>query len=241
MYCFTGTFAGAELLFAFHYRETAAFYGEALLPCSRGEHCIVIPSEDIALWQDRWRIPDPAYAEYVLSCSYAGDALMKENRAVFHGASFLWRNRAYLFSAPSGTGKTTQLRLWKSLYGSEMEILNGDKPILEVCQTGEILVHPSPWKGKENLGRDDIIAPLGGIIILRQDGQNSIVRVPPSEAAGKLFGRLYAAFSTEDDVLRAGRIMDHVFSRIPVWLLSNRGDEASAKLTYETLVREVSL
>ena len=238
MECYTGEFGGVKLSFRFHFQETAAFYGEALQSCNCSEHGIEIPESERLEWMTQWKLTDPIFAEYMLSCSYACDALMNRDRMVFHGASFLWRGRAWLFSAPSGTGKTTQLRNWERLYGEEITILNGDKPILELCGDGSVLVHPSPWKGKEGLSRDDIRAPLGGIILLRQDGENQITRLASPEAARYLFGRNYSTFRSEEEVLNVARILEGVLKVTPVWLLRNLGDEASARLTYRTLSEE---
>ena len=238
MYSYSGVFAGVTLSFCFLHEGTASFYGGDLTPCAFSENCIRIPPSECAEWQGRWGMKDPAYAEYVLSCSYACDALMRRDRIVFHGAAFRWHQRAWLFSAPSGTGKTTQLKNWQRLFGGEMEIMNGDKPILELCADGHVLVRPSPWKGKEGLGRDDITAPLGGIILLRQDRENRIARATPGQAARSLFGRNYSSFADEEDVLNAARILEGILRVTPVWILRNLGDEDSARLTYRTLCRE---
>lgn len=238
MYCYSGTFAGHLLSFCFQYQETATFYGNALLPDSCSDNCVHIPQTVLANWQKQWKVEDPAYAEYVLSCNYACDALMHRDCIVFHGASFLWHDKAWLFTAPSGTGKTTQLRNWETLFGREIAILNGDKPILQLCADGSILVHPSPWKGKEGLGKDDIIAPLGGIILLQQARENHIRRMDPSEAVRLLFGRSYSTFSTKEDVRNAVRIMDGILKASPVWMLQNLGDHASARLMRQRLIEE---
>ena len=237
MYSYIGTFAGIELTFLFRRAETAGFYGGFLRETDAREG-IVIPEEDVTDWMGRWGISNASYGEYVISCNYACDALMKKDRLVFHGAAFQWAGRAWLFSAPSGVGKTTQLRLWKKLFPDEFEIMNGDKPVLEVTEAKEIIVHPSPWKGKENYGRDDLTAPLGGIIFLRQEKENTIRRMPPRESARKLFGRIYSTFNTEEEVLNAGRLLDAILNTVPVWILDNKGDEASALLTRETLLKE---
>ena len=146
----------------------------------------------------------------------------------------MWNGKAYFFSAPSGTGKTTQLRLWKKLFKDEVEIMNGDKPILEITDTS-ILVHSSPWKGKEKMGRDDITAPLGGIIFLRQDQCNVIQRLDPKEAAGMLFGRSYTTFSTEQEVILNAQMLEKILKTVPVWLLRNKGDIESAIITSRAL------
>ncbi|KAB5607392.1 hypothetical protein [Bifidobacterium jacchi] len=54
------------------------------------------------------------------------------HRVVFHGATISFAGRAWLFTAPSGTGKTTHIRLWREVYGDRVGIINGDKPILHI-------------------------------------------------------------------------------------------------------------
>ena len=236
---YSGLFANIELTLNLKYNGTACYYGDYLSishPCSDS---IVISEKDITDWMKRWDISDPVYSEYVQSCSYICDQLMNYQRIVFHSAALLWKNDAYLFTAPSGTGKTTQLRLWKKLFPDEADILNGDKPILELCDTGDVLVHPSPWKGKEGYGRDDITAPLKGIIILRQAVSNQIQRVTPADAVKYLFGRIYSTFTKEEHILNAAGILESILNTVPVWILYNMGNEASAKLTHRVLSTKV--
>ena len=49
--------------------------------------------------------------------------LLKYNRCIFHGVAFLWKDQAWIITAPSGTGKTTQICLWQKLFGREIEIM----------------------------------------------------------------------------------------------------------------------
>ena len=240
MYWYSGCFAGVEVCLCFQHPETAGYYRELLKESDPSETAIHIPGEDVNEWMTRWKMTDAAYAEYVISCSCICDFLMQHGRMVFHGAAMLWHDKAYIFSAPSGTGKTTQLRLWRNLFRSEAEVLNGDKPILQVQNNGKILVHPSPWKGKEGYGRDDIIAPLGGIITLRQDHENRVTVLKPAEAAKNLFGRNYSTFRMEQEVRNAGKLMEQIVYSVPVWRLSNKGDEESARMMREELIRQES-
>ena len=243
MYYYICSFAGIPMNLAFHFEETASYYDNA--PdfygcCSEPPflNYIEVPAEEIHKWKDVWNIPVAAYVEYILSCSYICDALMKKHRFVLHGASFLWNNHAYIFTAASGTGKTTQLNLWKTLLGDDVTILNGDKPIIEINQYNQVIAHPSPWKGKEGFGRDDIKAPLSGLIVLTQDKVNTIEKMDLGEAAKVIFGRIYSTFCTEEEVLNAAQLLEQLLSYVPVWRLNNKGDLESAKITYQTLLRE---
>ena len=94
-----------------------------------------------------------AYIEYMELCRLVSDVLIPFRRTVFHGCAFLWRGRVVLLCAPSGTGKTTHYVRWKQLCGDEIQILNGDKPVLFARQEGDVTVHPSPWHGKEGMGQ----------------------------------------------------------------------------------------
>lgn len=165
------------------------------------------------------------------------DALLPFDRCLFHGAAFLWRGRAYLFTAPSGTGKTTQYILWKLLYGEEIQILNGDKPILEFRDGGEILVHPSPWTGKEGMGRD-VCAPLGGLIYLLQGQENAIAPMTPGEAALPLFCQFLFSAGSEAAVRQVCALEERLLRAAPVWRLVNRGDKASARLCHDTILEQ---
>ena len=237
MYFYKGIFADISLTLAFNFPETVRFYKGWLGPAEPTKPCVSVPSAEIGHFQKQWKKANTAYKEYILSCSYACDALMRHDRMVFHGAAFLWGEKAYIFSAPSGTGKTTQLRMWNTLFGAD--ILNGDKPILELTGDRRVFVHPSPWKGKEGLGRDDVTALLGGIILLRQDQTNTIERMSPAEAARQLFSRSYSTFNTPEEVLNTARITEGIVSAVPVWLLRNKGDEESARITRQVLSEEV--
>ena len=60
----------------------------------------------------------------------------------------------------------------------------------------------------------------------------------PAEAAGSLYGRICSTFNTEEEVRNAGRLLERILTAgVPVWYLENRGDEASARLTHDTLLR----
>ena len=238
MYCYSGLFAGVRLTFHFQYPGTAGYYRAFLEESDASDESILIPERDVRDWMALWKVNDPAYAEFANSCSYACDRLMTADRVVFHGAALFREGKVWLFTGPSGIGKTTQARLWQSLFGDSVLLLNGDKPILEICADNEVLVHPSPWKGKEGYGRDDVTAPLGGIIILQQAPENQISRIDPGEAAKKLFCRIYSTFNTKKEVLATARILEAILSRTPVWLLQNRGDEDSARMTWEALRKE---
>ena len=167
------------------------------------------------------------YVEHMELCTRACDALLPFERAIFHGVAFIWRGQAWLLTALSGTGKTTHYIQWKRQYGSEISIINGDKPVLDFSE-----------EGKENMGSMRS-APLGGIIMLKQGQENAMRRVEPKEVVAELFMQFLFTRSTPLDVRRVCALEERLLQSVPVWQLVNRGDEASARLCRDTLAKEV--
>lgn len=102
---------------------------------------------------------------------------------------------------------------------------------------GRILFHGAAivWRGKEGLGSLDT-APLGGIILLEQNEENRMRRLLPAEAAGPLLTQLLFTRKNADDVRAACALEERLLAQVPVWLLQNRGDAASAALCRDTLM-----
>ncbi len=81
-----------------------------------------------------------------------------------HSASILYKNNAWLFSAPAGTGKSTHVALWDELY--QTPILNGDLNLIGFEDDAPI-VYGIPWCGTSECYTTNSY-PLGGITFLKQ-------------------------------------------------------------------------
>ncbi len=174
------------------------------------------------------------HAEEYMLIARASQFLLRHRRVVIHGVSFLRHGKAWLITATSGTGKTTQLRHWQRLWPEEIELINGDKTVLQLREDGRLWLHPSPWTGKErDIGTAN--GELGGIVVLQQADHNSIRRLTPRESVLRVFQQFMILGDTEEEVRAACEIEDSVLHSVPVWLLENLGDETSAALTRECL------
>lgn len=96
--------------------------------------------------------------------------LFKEKVIVFHGVLICYLNKGYIFTAPSGMGKSTHADLWKKKFGDKVCIINGDKPLLKLTESG-VIAYGSPWKGKENIGNNRSVK-LNGICFLERSDKN---------------------------------------------------------------------
>ena len=101
-----------------------------------------------------------------------------------HGSLISINGNGYLFMAPSGTGKSTHVRLWKERYGDRVTVINDDKPVVKV--NGSVRAYGTPWNGKHRLGCNSEV-PLRGIVRLRRGITNKIDELDKREALKLLY------------------------------------------------------
>lgn len=237
---YKGRLAGVETAFCFRHPETARYFESWLAPCGPSGHAVKVPASDFQEWQEKWGRTDNPYTEFGLSVFRASDHLLPYGRCAFHSAAVLWRGRAILFTAPSGTGKTTQMKNWLKRFPGESAVINGDKPILSEEDDG-ILVWPSPWKGKERIGNDTLCAKLGGIVLLEQGSRNQLRLLQVREAVEPLMKRFLCTVEDRESVEAMCAMEEAVLSSVPVWKLVNTGEIESTELVREALEKEIGL
>ncbi len=110
--------------------------------------------------------------------------LPEHNMLFLHGSAILYNDKAYIFVAPSGTGKSTHTRLWKECFGEAVTVINDDKPFL-AFRDDKAYLCGTPWRGKHNIGQN-LAAELGGICILSQAPTDEIREVAPFDAVSDI-------------------------------------------------------
>lgn len=110
------------------------------------------------------------------------------NAIFMHGAVIAIGNSSYMFSARSGTGKTTHIKKWIE-NAEKSYVVNGDKPFILVNQKGAFSCG-TPWCGKENYGRNCIV-PLRSIVFMERCTENQIEPVSFQSIYMKLLEQTY--------------------------------------------------
>lgn len=100
------------------------------------------------------------------------EKILDRNCVLFHCSAVAVDGKAYLFTAASGTGKSTHTRMWRQHFGGRAVMVNDDKPILRIKDDG-IYVCGTPWCGKHGL-QTNVEVPVQGICILRRGEENMI-------------------------------------------------------------------
>lgn len=151
----------------------------------------IISVDDEAIARERtggeqW---SPGYLESLAVYRKICERLLSQDIVLFHCSALEFQHSAYLFTAPSGTGKSTHTSLWRARFGHQVRMINDDKPLLHIS-ADEITVYGTPFAGKEGL-QENTFAPVKGIVILHQAKENSIRRLSSKEAYPLLLNQTY--------------------------------------------------
>ena len=153
----------------------------------------------------------PGYLESVAVYRKLCDALALRGVVLLHAAVLVTDGRAYAFTAKSGTGKSTHLKLWMDMLGDRAFVLNGDKPLMLLGEDGQVWIYGSPWCGKEGWNRNTS-APLGALCLPQ------LLRP-----------------STPEGVLRTLSLADECLRRVPLFLLGCNISPEAAALSYAAM------
>lgn len=156
--------------------------------------------------------------------------LLYHHIALVHGSTVAVDGRAYLFTARSGTGKSTHTRLWREVFGDRAAMVNDDKPFLELTETG-IIAHGSPWSGKHGLD-SNISVPLQGICLLERGSEDRIRRATPGELEQLLRG---FRPTTPEQAATYDALLEKLLSQAPLWQMDCTQNPSAAQVAYEQM------
>ena len=163
-------------------------------------------------------------ADYLLSC----DTLL------FHGSVITVDGEGYLFTAKSGTGKSTHTRLWREYFGERAVMVNDDKPLLHITDSG-MTAYGTPWDGKHRLSTNTAV-PLKGICILTRDTTNHI-DLAESHAVYPLIVQQTNRSLTADGMKQTLSLIDRMLNVVPVYQLGCNMNIEAARVAYEGMNR----
>lgn len=161
------------------------------------------------------------------------EELLIENHALLlHSASIIYRESAILFTAPSGTGKTTQTDLWHR-YLKDVKDLNGDRTVIQY--TGD------RWYGcgfpvfGSTVRCQQEAAPLKAIIVVRRGTENIISELSPAKKALLLYSEITVPSFRKVYTEMAMQLIEKLVLEIPILLYSCTMDEDAVTILHQYL------
>ena len=156
------------------------------------EYTVETTPEDILFEQKKSKdgvVYPESYLETLAVYRKMAEYLLHQRIVLFHGSVVAVDGEGYLFTAKSGTGKSTHTRLWREAFGERAVMINDDKPLLKITDDG-VLVYGTPWDGKHRLSTNTVV-PLKAICILKRGNQNTIIAAEKREVYPMLLQQMY--------------------------------------------------
>ena len=160
------------------------------------------------------------------------DRLLSQDTLMYHGSTVAIDGKAYLFTGPCGTGKSTHTRLWRELFGQRAVMVNDDMPFLQITPDG-VLAYGSPWSGKHGLATNTC-AHLQGICFLQRGAENEIQPITPIQGNALLRRQMY---TPTDNTLRnkALSLADRLAELVPLWQMRCNMHLEAAEVSYQAM------
>lgn len=149
-----------------------------------------------------------------------------------HGSVLEYKNDAYLFTAPSGTGKSTHTRIWREYFGDEVIMINDDKPLLRFEEDG-VYAYGTPWDGKHHISSNRC-AKLKSICFLKQNNKNSINRIRKEDALPLIINQIYRPRQSEG-MIKTLEYINELLEKVPMYSMGCNMETEAAKVAYEAM------
>lgn len=173
--------------------------------------------------------------EYLYTGSLFNRFLIKYNGCMLHSSAVVVDGYAYLFSADSGTGKSTHTGLWLRHFGDRAVVINDDKPAIRFID-GKCYVYGTPWSGKNDIN-ENIKVNLGAIVFLERSKQNWIEEISVMDAIPRFFKQTIRKLKMEENMDLVLQNMEKVLMETPIYKMGCSISDDAVTMAYEKIRR----
>ena len=171
-----------------------------------------------------------SYLEGLAVYRKIAEQMIDFDTVLFHGSVVAVDGIGYLFTAKSGTGKSTHTRLWREYFGERAVMVNDDKPLLHIADSG-VVAYGTPYNGKHRLGTNTSV-PLKAICILTRSAENHIEPITREQAYTMLLQQVYRPA----DMLKMAKtleLVDRLAESAKLYRLGCNKDISAAQVAFE--------
>lgn len=182
----------------------------------------------------KW-LDNPAYLELLAVQRKLTEIMIDYDTILFHSSALAMDGQGYLFTALSGTGKSTHSRLWREYFGDRVTMINDDKPFIRIGET-ESRVYGSPWDGKHHLSTN-MSVPIKAICILERDTVNHIEPISADDAFAILYQQTYRS-KDPAKLVKTIDLLTRMSSQVKLYRLGCNMEPDAARVSYEGMNHE---
>lgn len=150
--------------------------------------------------------------KHLLELLVMEDLFLKNNSIVLHSSNILFKDKSILFTAPSGTGKSTQANLWNETL--KAKIINGDRTLIKKIGN-EYFAMGIPFCGSSSICENER-HPVGIIVLLKQGNENCIRKISKIEAYKRIISEVTVNIWDKESVLKVSDIVEDVVNNIEI-------------------------
>lgn len=172
------------------------------------------------------------YLEILAVYRKIADKMIEYNTILFHGSVIAVDGIGYLFTAKSGTGKSTHTRLWKECFGERAVMVNDDKPLISITEKCAV-VYGTPWDGKHRLS-SNISVPLKAVSILERSEENHIEEISAKQAYNMLVQQTHKSREPQK-LMKTLYLIDRLSEKVNLYRLGCNMDISAAKTAYNAM------
>ena len=196
---------------------------------------VVISEEDIQYERTRSTDPgsfDDPYMEELAVYRKIAVRMTDYDTFLMHGSVIAVDGYGYMFTAASGTGKSTHARLWREYLGDRAVMVNDDKPLIKVTDD-QVTAYGTPYNGKHRQG-NNISVPLKAICVLTRGEENSIREASSREVYHILLQQTFRPAGREE-LAKTLKLIDKLTNRVKFYILKCNMDISAAKTSYNAM------
>lgn len=199
--------------------------------------CVVnITDKDIAREQVLSEPRPKEYLECIAVYRKICDYIFKyKNGMLLHCSAVAYKDKAYLFCAPSGTGKSTHVAIWSKLLGERAQVINDDKPIIRE-ENGKFYVYGTPWSGKHKKDVNRRVE-IGALCFISQAKENSISKAKGFACLPLILNQT-VRFESEMESDKLLNLISKLINSVELYNLKCNMHLSAGILAFETMVGE---
>ena len=226
---------GEDLLQKYYY-ENGLYYseakgGKAPVTCTCYDKKI---EQMICAVNEKPFLQPPKTLDKILSLLPMRTIFLHFSTLFLHASQVAVEDKGIVFSAPSGTGKTTQARLWEK--HKNAKIVCNDRTLIRK-QGDSWFTYGYPADGSEPVCSGEI-KKLGCIVLLEQGTCNAVQKLNVAQMLGDLLEQTVIDCWNYQDREIAIELLLHVIQEVPVYKLICTPDERAVNELYATLRKE---
>ncbi|MBE6779418.1 MAG: hypothetical protein E7545_00430 [Ruminococcaceae bacterium] len=194
----------------------------------------VVPTKEaIEAYTARCKTTDEI-SSYMVEAGIFYRQLLNFDGVFLHASAVVYNDRAYLFSAPCGTGKSTHTSLWLELLGDRAYILNDDKPAIRVLGDG-IYAYGTPFSGKHDISVPKAVK-LGGVCFISRGEEDKVSRMENREAVLKMYHASLRKID-EQQLDKELEVLQKIAMNIPVYKMECTPTLNAARVAVEAMTK----